>query len=74
MRRAVERAAADFIEPREDAYARVGERGNKLSGGERQRLSIARAFSRTRRSSFSTRPPARSTPRPKRKSAPRWPR
>ncbi len=46
----------------------VGERGYRFSGGEKQRIAIARAVLRNPPSS-STRPPARSTPRPSERSA-----
>ena len=57
--------AHDFIVVKPEGYGTlVAERGRSLSGGERQRLAIA-PCSRTRRSSYSMRPPARSTTPPK---------
>lgn len=43
----------------------VGESGARLSGGQRQRLGLARALFPAPSSSFSTKRPPRSTPRPR---------
>ena len=63
MRAACERAQVmEVIERQPQSFETpAGERGRLFSGGERQRLSIARALLKIRRSSSSTKPPARST-------------
>jgi ATP-binding cassette subfamily B protein len=67
---AAKRAGADsFVRNLKDGYdTYIGERGVKLSGGQKQRLSIARVFLKILRSSYWTRPQARSTMRANTKS------
>ena len=72
---AVRAEASEFIGRLRDRHGRsgydveVGERGVKLSGGQRQRVAIARVMLRTRRSSCSTRRPARLIPKSKSRSS-----
>ena len=68
--RAAIAARCDFIETLpEGLETMVGDRGVKLSGGQRQRIAISRAFLKDAPILLSTKPPPRSTPNPRKRSA-----